>query len=381
MVSRSRRRTRSAVVAASIVVLAVAVPARSGGAVAPAAGRCTIVGTEAADTLVGTSGNDVICALGGNDTVSALGGNDIVRGGPGIDTVSGGPGRDIVYGGTGRDALTGGLGADQLVGGADPDRLTVTVGDTCLLGGGDTVTGTCAPDTVPPVISAVTVPTPTSAGGDLVVTWRVVDASGAFAATGGPATWLFIGGSSGWVTGWCGFPAVGVLVDGTRYDGRYRVTCPVPSTAVNGEYTLFLRAVDAFGNATSDSVEVPVEIVGGSTDDQAPVVSEIEVAAPSYGAGDDVTVRWRATDATGVGYVIPWVFGPDGFLVDTSGRLWVSAAPGELVAGDERDGRYSVTLRLSDTAEPGTYRIWTSRSDVLGNRVFDASPAEFTVTG
>jgi hypothetical protein len=89
----------------------------------PAAGRCTIRGTDGEDRLSGTPRKDVICGLGGNDTIRGRGGNDVIRGGIGRDRLHGGRGNDRIYGNSGNDRLRGQGGGDRLVGGRGRDRL------------------------------------------------------------------------------------------------------------------------------------------------------------------------------------------------------------------------------------------------------------------
>ena len=92
----------------------------------PAAGACTIVGTDGPDVLAGTAGSDVICGFGGDDVLRGLGGDDELWGGAGDDRLDGGEGADAVRGGEGADVLDGGLGADILRGGGDLDTMLYT---------------------------------------------------------------------------------------------------------------------------------------------------------------------------------------------------------------------------------------------------------------
>jgi hypothetical protein len=337
---------------------------------APVAAACTITGTARADRLVGTARDDVICGLGGNDTLIGNGGNDILMGGPGNDTLNGGVGRDVLLGEAGRDTLTGGTQADQFKGGADRDRLIAgTAGDTCATDGGDQVTGACQSDLTAPVISEITFSSQVDAGSTLTVAWRVTDSSGIYEMAEGPTTWLRIGGTSGWVT-WCDFTLIGSRVSGDRFDGKYEASCVLPVNVVNDQYSLFLGAVDLFGNSTNTDGSDTFTLVNGSSDVAAPVVSDFGLSAAAFAPGDSITLSWRATDETGASYVIPWAFGPNGLLVDDSGAVWMSYGTPTLVLGDAFDGRYELTVQLSALAIPGTYTIWLSIGDVLGNKVF-----------
>lgn len=361
--------------------------------------RCTIVGTEGPDRLVGTEGPDVICGLGGDDVISGGGGDDVIIGGPGNDVIGGGGGNDMLRGGEGRDRLSGGTGVDvlmgedgrdSLVGGAESDHLlggagrdaiaAGSSGDTCADDRADRVAGTCVRDTTAPVIDQVAVPSPVTAGSSLVVSWRVTDDSGLYDfAEGQPTTTAFVGGPSGWVR-FCPFGLSGRRVSGDEKSGVYEASCELPANVPNGSYSVFLGASDLYGNSTFDGgTEFPV--VGGSADGAVPSVSELRTDAATYSPGASITFTLRATDETGVAYVIPWAFGPNGRLVDDAGRLWLDFASAELLSGDQKDGRYTVTLKLLDTAAPGTYVLWLSIGDVLDNRVFTPTATDGTAFG
>ncbi|NBV26153.1 MAG: calcium-binding protein [Actinobacteria bacterium] len=339
--------------------------------------KCTITGTQGADQLNGTAGNDVMCGLGGNDLLAGRGGNDVLIGGlgndqlsgeVGRDTLIGGPGNDVLMGGIdndqlkgeiGRDTLIGGSGNDVLIGGADNDQLSGelgrdmlmgdsgndslaggaqgdsfaggagtdtitagTAGDTCATDAADVIRGACQNDLTGPVISEVAVLPVVNAGTVLAFSWRVSDSSGLHISDAyTPTTWVKIGGANGWI-GWCGFP-------------------------------IYARQV---------------------------VLSDVTVSAPTFAAGDAITIEWNATDESGVSGSIPWAFGPNGFLVNlASGQLWLEYGLGTLISGTEFDGRYRITLQLSASAIPGTYSLWFSTNDVLGNHSYAPVSVTFTV--
>ena len=360
---------------------------------------CTIVGTDGPDRLVGTPGHDVICGLGGNDVLSGEGGDDVLVGGDGNDTIAGGGGDDVLIGGEGRDRLRGGTGVDvlmgeegrdSLLGGPEEDHLLGGVGrdaiaagitgDTCAGDPADRVTGTCFDDTTPPEIGEVDVPAQFSAGSTLVFTWQVSDLSGVYdIAEGQPATTAFVGGPSGWVR-FCTFGLAGKRIAGDEKFGLYEASCDVPASTPNGTYSIFVGASDLYGNQAFSN-GTTFEIVGGSTDVTVPSVTGLRTDASTYAPGASVTFTFRATDETGVAYVVPWAFGPNGRLVDDAGRLWLDYAVADLVSGDAKDGSYSVTLKLSDTAASGTYVLWFSIGDVLDNRTYTPTGLDGTAFG
>lgn len=347
---------------------------------------CTIKGTARADRLIGTSAPDVICGLGGNDVILGNGGGDTLIGGPGNDRLDGGTGSDLIMGGDGRDTLIGGAQPDQLMGGTGTDQLTAgTAGDTCAVDSADRVNGICAADITGPEISNVQIPAELTAGETLTVWWRVADPSGidspgARALGGfGPNTQMIVGGPSGFLS-FCDFPGEGARISGTSTDGVYQSSCEFPATTPNETYTVMLRAADVYGNVVPGfSQNYDFKVVNGAADNLVPVVSDIRTDASAYAPGDQITITFRATDQTGVAGVIPWAYGPNGQLVDASGALWLAYDLAILVGGDATDGTYSVTLKLSATAAAGTYNLYFSVRDVLGNRSYESVGVSFTV--
>jgi len=362
-----------------LVVLAAAV-----GAAAPAAAqvqraadgsRCTIVGTERADTLRGTRRDDVICGLGGNDRIFGGTGRDTIDGGAGADTVAGDDGMDLLLGGDGTDMLNGGASADRVVGGTGRDAVTATSADTCAAPGEDAVTGACTPDIAGPAISEIAIPAEAVPGTPLVVTWRVTDATGVGYLDGGPATYLFISGAPGWIT-WCGFPVPAEQVSGTSQDGRFRVSCPVPSAVPNGTYGIQIGAYDLGGAGTTIDDAGTFRIAAGSADQEAPLVTDVTRIGPVPGPGETLVLEYRAADPAGIAYVLPWVFGPNGHLTNAAGLQWFAMSEDPvLLSGDAMDGRYRVRLPAVPDLAAGTYQVWFSGRDTLGNRMYDGGPS------
>lgn len=371
---------------------------------APLSSQCTITGTPGADRLVGTSGDDVLCGLGGNDTLIGLGGNDTLLGGAGADVVNAGPGEDLVVGGAGGDRLNGqagedrilggsgidrlvgGASADQLVGGAGRDNLVAgTPGDTCAADPADPVTGSCGVDQTAPNIRDISSPATVAAGSSLEVAWTVEDAGGLNLELGEPASWMFVGGPSGWVD-WCDFPIIGqgTAISPTEY--RFSATCNVPASTPNGSYSFFLNAVDVFGNSPKLDAGTSVAVVGGSTDVSEPVVNDFSFSSATVRPGEQLTMTFTATDETGSAGLYPYFFGPNGFIVNlTDFTPWISTESVTRIAGDERSGTYEAVLRVSPVAIPGSYTLWMSARDVLGNKDFAAAsqgglPVNFSVS-
>lgn len=367
------QRVLAALAAIAVIGLG-AVPAVAQVPRAADGSRCTIVGTASADTLRGTRRDDVICGLGGNDRISGGAGRDTIDGGAGADTILGEDGGDLILGGDGTDTLNGGASADRIVSGAGRDAVTATTTDTCAAPGEDALAGACIPDTDGPVISEIDVPAEATPGAPLVVTWRATDATGLGLLEGGPASWVYLSGAPGWIT-WCGFPVPSERISGTALDGRYRIVCPVPAAVPNGEYGVRIGAYDLGGAGSSVDDAGTFRIAAGSADQEAPVVSDVTRIGAVPGPGGTLVLEYRATDATGIDYVLPWVFGPNGRLTNEAGALWFGMGEDPVrLSGDARDGRYRVALPAVQDLAAGTYQVWFSGRDTLGSRMYDGGP-------
>ena len=394
-----RRSSGSALVLASVLgLLLFATPSK---AETPAV--CTITGTAGADVLRGTAGDDVICGLGGNDMISGKAGNDVIGGGAGNDRIwgdagndtitgetgndsinsgtgndgvtggtgndylNGMTGNDVIRGGTGNDRIWGGIGNDALGGQSGTDQIyTGTGSDTCAPDSADRVSGSCTIDRTGPVAAWIDVPSTVTAGETFTASFSLKDPS----SIDPNSPNVKIGGASGWITSWCGdagsFPLMASLTSGSIANGVWSVTCQVPANAVNDSYSLFMGAQDSFGNS-SDSPSADFRVVGGSSDNGAPVITDV-VIPTSVTPGETITLTWRAADPSGVKDTpYPWVYRP--------GAPW-GVLYGDYVeapvrtSGDAFDGAYSQTLTLPANSAEGTYPVYISVRDELGNKTY-----------
>jgi len=344
-------------------------------------GRDTLNGGLGNDQLIGGIENDELRGETGSDTLIGGSGNDVLIGGADNDQLSGELGRDMLMGDSGNDALVGGAQGDSFAGGTGTDTIDAgTAGDTCATDAADVIRGACQNDLTGPVISEVAVVPVVNAGTVLAFSWRVSDSSGLHISDAyTPTTWVKIGGANGWI-GWCGVPIYARQVSGDMNTGVFYTNCLIPEIAVNGEYTFWLDALDIFGNHPSAETSGTFTVTSGTSDNTPPVLSDVTVSAPTFAAGDAITIEWNATDESGVSGSIPWAFGPNGFLVNlASGQLWLEYGLGTLISGTEFDGRYRITLQLSASAIPGTYSLWFSTNDVLGNHSYAPVSVTFTV--
>jgi hypothetical protein len=377
---------------ATIVSAASTVVGTAGNDVIVATGTAgqTIRSGSGDDIICGSAGNDRIVAGAGNDTVIAGNGNDVIDAGNGNDNIDAGVGRDAVVGGAGDDVINAGTGNDRVTGDAGNDRIAGKEGSDSLIGGSgndaldggsspdvidpgtgsnscgsdaaDSVRGSCAIDTTGPVFSEITAPKVVIAGTTMTFTWRVAD-------TGGVSnTNMRFGGYSGWVTTWCGFVVVADLTGGSAFDGTYQVTCDVPANAVNGSYTAFLMASDSFGNSSEWNAvsQFDFSVIDGSTDALPPSVSDLSARV----AGDSVIVRWRASDSSGVAGLSAWLAHNVYSFASIEGSYFVYSAA-VLIDGDATDGVYEQRLDRRQITPSGTFTVWLTVIDTLGNKSFD----------
>ena len=328
------------------------------------AGDDAITGGPGTDTLAGNTGNDNVTGGGGNDFLSGNVGNDVISGGVGNDRTNGDAGNDMISGNEGSDTLIGGAGNDWLNGGVAPDVINPGAGsNTCGDDTSDSMRGPCAIDTAGPTISNIVAPEVVTAGETVTFTWRVTDSSGV------STTNMRIGGSSGYVTSWCGFVVVADLVIGDAFDGTYRAKCVVPATAINGEYTLFLLASDSFGNSAGlgPSAQFDFAVTGGSPDSVAPVVTVLWSGVLDDG---DVLLQYRATDESGVA-AISLFLALDGYSFASPQKgTYFYYGEANLGSGDATDGVYLSRMRRLSFTPNGEYTVWSSVIDTLGNTSF-----------
>ena len=392
---RKLKKTLSLLISA-LFASALLVPASP--ALAAGTSDCTIVGTKYADVLTGTAGYDVICAGAGNDTIYGLGGNDIIRGGSGNDIIVAGAGNDTVLGEAGNDNMSGGDGADKLAGGDGNHRVTGGGGQDMLQGGAgtdnlqagnsadiidggkgkDTITtgegndvcnsdsadvrlDTCSLDSKGPKFGVLTTEVrQVQAGAMAVFTVNVSDVATVDAVYGS------IGGAPGWITEWCGFHIPTRLVSGSEKNGTYQLSCTVPPNAVNDYYTLFLSAVDMMGHTTEQ--QIAFEVVGGSSDNRTPTVTKLDLPA-SIAPGENFVIRVDATDDSIVAGIYFWFLLDGGGFSDENG-LHAKGSEPRAISFTPTDATFEQDYVFGDNAPLGTYKLWISVRDGVGNREF-----------
>jgi Ca2+-binding RTX toxin-like protein len=358
-------------------------------------GNDTIFGKSGDDRIKSGPGNDEVDAGAGSDLVISGTGSDLINAGPGLDEIRSGAGADKISGGTGNDKLFGENGDDRLNGGAGADSLDGGPNDDLLQGGAnrdeinpgsgenhcaddrsDTMIGTCTMDQRAPEIKIESIPGTVQAGSQLRLLWSVTD------DTGVDLSWFKIAYNIGgqWITNWCGFPGEAALVSTTDNVQLYLGECPVPANAVNGNYSVFFSASDMFGKV-EDKAGSTFQVVGGSSDSAAPVISNLASSTSTVGIGETLDITWTAEDETGVAGVINWVALNGYGFANNQGIPYVDYGSFEVVrlTGDEKNGTYRQRVTLKDFAPAGEYTIWFSARDVLGNRQFAQTEIKFLV--
>jgi len=359
---------------------------------------CAISGTASADRITGTPGDDVICAGAGNDVINGLGGNDIIYGGPGNDRLVGGSGKDVIYGESGndtieggegddklagdegKDKITGGNGLDLLQGGAEADNIsagngadlidggkgkdTISTGagnDLCNADSSDVRLDACSLDSKGPKFGPLPmVVRQIQAGTMAVFTVNVSDVATVQAVYGS------IGGAPGWVTEWCGFRVPAELISGSEKSGTYELRCTVPFNAVNDNYTMFVGAVDMMGHTAEQ--RIAFEIVGGSNDNLRPFVTELNLPN-SVAPGENFVIRVEATDDSAVAGIYIWFMLEGGGFSNENGPHAKGSEP-RVISSTPTDAIFEQDYVFGDNAPQGTYKVWISVRDGVGNREF-----------
>lgn len=319
------------------------------------AGRHKVLAGKGADVICGSDSRDRINGGAGPDRIYGEGGVDYLIGGTGRDVILAGPGDDSVFGGPARDAINGQDGADAIDSGLG---LNFCAGDLS-----DTVLGECTIDQIAPAVFDVNIPTSVEAGTTATFSWSTSDASGIY------YTGAYLGGTNGWITEWCGFPVEPTLISGDAYEATYQVECVVPSTAVNGTYSLFIISSDVVSQATY--LPFDFEVTGGIADNAAPNL--VSMTGPEIVSKDEIfTINFELTDESGVESVYAYIAYGGFFVEITTGLLLAEAIdwPTDPVSGDRFNGVWQQSFKMMEYAPAGTYTVWYGTVDIYGNRVF-----------
>jgi hypothetical protein len=144
---------------------------------------------------------------------------------------------------------------------------------------------------------------------------------------------------------------------------------------VNGEYLVELNAVDVFGNYATP-VRLVLMVASGSSDDDAPAISQLAASATIVSASDPLTISWRLDDETGISGAGVWMAKDGYWFADPAGRGSYQAyapANGIVLSDATKSGvamQYTQQIIWNPHAVPGRYTVWLSVRDTLGNRDF-----------
>lgn len=325
-----------------------------------------ICGSSVRDTIDGGSGDDTIISGDGNDRVVGGAGNDVVKTGNGSDSVQGGIGDDVIHGEAGRDSLNGGAGVDVISGGESSDSIT-PVGETnyCDADTRDTFSGSCTIDNQVPVIASAMESDVWQADGPLTIRWSVQDVAGVL------GTWVYLAGKNGFYWDWCGEwgPAQGSIESGTQRNGIYELACNIPANAVNGDYVIYVFAVDQLGLGYAYILQIPISIVGGIEDGDAPTISNVTLST-SVKRGDEFSISVDANDDSGVKQIRIWPSLDYNYVNLETGEFLIEQFDpiAVLVSGDEQSGRYEQRYRVRADSPLGVYNVWIIVEDIHGNQ-------------
>jgi hypothetical protein len=229
------------------------------------------------------------------------------------------------------------------------------------VGGGD---GTFEPAQ----ITNVRVPAEVQAGTALVIRFRMTDPSGY------QTPMAFVGGPSGWISTWFGVGLAAVRVSGDQRDGEYEISALVPVNAPSAGYIVRIGCECKFPDASGDSLFVtyPFDLVGGSNDVRVPEIGRAQITSVGViRPGGTLEVTTLAKDESGIAYVVAWVDGPNGRTTNDAGQPWASdMGLDSVIRSQAANGweQFVQTITLRDDATPGSYRLWFSVGDSIGNR-------------
>jgi hypothetical protein len=229
-------------------------------------------------------------------------------------------------------------------------------------------------DRNPPVFAPMALTRSVTAGETAVFTWMVEDESPI------DVSWMFIGGAPGWITDWCGFdilatPIASVSSSSAISSTTFQVECAIPINAVNGEYFVEIHAADVFGNYAIPQ-RIVLMVANGSSDDDAPVISELAASATVVRTSDPLTISWRLDDETGISGTGVWMAKDGYWFADPAGRgsyAMYTPPEGVVIPDASESGvaiQYTQQIVWNPHAVPGRYTVWLSVRDTLGNRQF-----------
>jgi hypothetical protein len=169
-----------------------------------------------------------------------------------------------------------------------------------------------------------------------------------------------------------------------------------------GTYKIVIWAKDSEGNSTGsrqprfelypsdEMVFGTVDFRGPETDTTPPSVSIISISPQSVNRGETVTIRWSASDTTGIrnsptsnkGW--DWGVRARFMSVFDGGGAWLfwesSYSDTILISGDSQNGVFEKTVTPTETRSPGEYELSIVATDWFGNSSSASLLGEFIGT-
>ena len=171
--------------------------------------------------------------------------------------------------------------------------------------------------------------------------------------------------------------------DSTRFQSGSEGTSSEEDLGVDSSEGGLEPIVMAPGNGSNACVADPtdaVDTVGGlcEPDSEGATIADITVRT-SIDAGDLMTVTWRAVAANGITNTEMRIGGPSGWVTS-----WCDfVVPATFIGGTSVDGRYEASCAVPESAVNGSYTLFITAQDRIGNgALWDSSTQrEFIVTG
>jgi len=155
-------------------------------------------------------------------------------------------------------------------------------------------------------------------------------------------------------------------VSGTSTKGRWTAACTVPDLVRNGTYVVKAYASDFASNHTNINCCTRSALRGEFTvseafdDADGPKIEEITLTPASVTVGDELTIRVRVSDDTGVNYV-GFSFSIDKAQRDFCGQSLTQES------GGSKSAVWVTRCTVPVSAQPGTYSVKAYARDVLNN--------------
>lgn len=155
-------------------------------------------------------------------------------------------------------------------------------------------------------------------------------------------------------------------VAGTSTKGRWTAACTVPEMVRNGTYVVKAYASDFAGNHTNFNCCTESALRGEFTvsealdDADGPKIEEITLTPATVTVGDELTIRVKVSDVTGINYV------GFSFSIDDAQRDFCGQSLSR-ESGGSKSAVWATRCIVPVSAQPGTYSVKAYARDLLSN--------------